>query len=116
MRLCFVSSWAAQRSCPAALALVCLLLLPGCVRAQTATLAADTTVDTSRAAVNLGSLSNLYVGNGQTSLLRFDLGMLPSGVTASQISRATLRVYVNRVNTPGVVSVAPVSDAWVEGG
>jgi hypothetical protein len=91
------------------------LLLPVCASAQTATLAADTTVDTSRAAVNLGSLSNLYVGNGQTALLRFDLGMLPSGVTASQIRRATLRVYVNRVNTPGVVSVAPVSDAWAEG-
>ena len=104
-----------RHSVPAALAFVGLLLLPGCAFGQAATLVADTAVDTGRASVNFGSLSNLYINSTSAALLRFDLGTLPSGTTGSQISRATLRLYVNRVNTPGVVGVASISGAWAEG-
>ena len=38
------------------------------------------------------------------------------GTTSSQISRAVLRFYVNRVDTPGLVSLQPVGAAWNEYG
>lgn len=96
--------------CLPALAAMC----PLSGRAQSATLTADTAVTTGRPSVNFGTLSNLYVNSGSTALLRFDLGTLPANLIASQVSRATLRVYVNRVNTPGIIGVAPVSAPWAE--
>src|SRR5882672_9685269 len=79
-----------------------------------ATLVADAHVNSARPAVNSGSISNLSVGGGYTSLLQFDLSTLPAGTTAAQVSRATLRLYCNRMDTSGLVSVQPVSGAWGE--
>ncbi|AFL87046.1 collagen triple helix repeat protein [Terriglobus roseus DSM 18391] len=89
--------------------------LPASSVAQTGTLTADTAVSTARPSTNYGTLSNLYVSSDSTVLLRFDLGTLPASTTASQISRATLRVFANRVNTPGVLTVAAINAAWAEG-
>jgi hypothetical protein len=47
-------------------------------------------------------------------MIQFDLSSLPTGTTASQIGSATLKLYVNRVNTSGVVSVQPVTGSWNE--
>ena len=92
-----------------------VLLAPGAVAfAAQATLVADVHVNKALPAVNSGTISNLYVGAGYTALMQFDLGVLPSGTTAAQISKAVLRVYCNRVDTPGLVSVQPVSAAWGE--
>ena len=63
---------------------------------------------------NYGGLSNLYVGNGGTALIQFDLSSLPAGTTAAQIGKATLKLYVNRINVSGLVSVLPVTSAWRE--
>src|SRR6202051_3003520 len=71
-------------------------------------------VNLMRSTTNFGTLVNRYVGNGITALLQFDLSTLPAGVTASQVSRATLTVSVNRVNTGGTVSLSPVTSAWSE--
>ena len=90
-----------------------MLLFPGACAAQL-TLTADTHVTAARSTTNFGTLSNLQVGNGSTALLRFDLGALPTGLTASQVAKATLTIYVNRVFTSGLVSVAPVTSAWSE--
>jgi collagen type VII alpha len=84
------------------------------VGAQPATLLGDAHVSSARPAVNSGSLSNLNVGGGYTALVQFDLGTLPAGTTAAQITRATLRVYCNRADTPGVVAVQPVGAGWSE--
>lgn len=89
-------------------------LLPCLSAAQTGTLAADTAVTSVHPATNYGALSNLYVSSSSTVLLRFDLGTLPAGARAADVSRATLRVFVNRVNTPGVVTLSSVSTAWNE--
>lgn len=78
------------------------------------TLTGDAHVSSTRSATNFGTLANLYVGNGNTSLLQFDLTTLPTGLTAGQISHATLTVFVNRVNTGGMVSLSPVTSAWSE--
>ncbi len=79
-----------------------------------ATLVADAHVNQALPAANSGTISNLYVGNGYTALLRFDLGTLPVGTTATQVSKAVLKVYCNRVDTAGQVSVQPVMGDWAE--
>src|ERR1700733_1257879 len=79
-----------------------------------ATLVADAHVNSARPAVNSGAISNLNVGGGYTALLQFDLSTLPAGTTAGQGSRATLRLYCNRMDTAGSVSVQPVNGSWGE--
>jgi TGF-beta propeptide len=84
------------------------------MHAVEATLVADAHVNSARPAVNSGAISNLNVGSGYTALLQFDLSTLPAGTTATQMSRATLRLYCNRADTPGSVSVQSVNAAWGE--
>ena len=79
-----------------------------------ATLVADTHVNSALPAVNSGTISNLNVGGGYTALLQFDLGVLPVGTTAAQVSRAVLRLYCNRADTVGLVSVQTPGAAWGE--
>jgi len=98
--------------------MVCLgtlgfLSVPSVWAAQ-ATLVADAHVNSAMPSVNSGAISNLVVGGGYTTLLQFDLSMLPSGTAASQVARAVLRLYVNRVTTAGLVSYSPVTAAWGE--
>ncbi len=95
---------------------VCVLLIcaSGVASATQATLTGDTFLSASRPTSNFGALSNLYVGNGNTALLQFNLSALPAGTTASQIASATLRVYINRVYTAGSITLQPVSSAWLE--
>ena len=81
-----------------------------------ATLVADTHVSTAQPNVNAGSLSNVDVGGGYTGLVQFDLGVRPAGTTGSQITRATLRLFCNRADTPGAITVRLVSASWTEGG
>ena len=97
--------------------LLCLALaaaLPAA--AEQATLAADAHVNAALPAVNSGTLSNLNAGGGYIALVQFDLSLLPANTTAAQISRAVLRLYVNRVDTAGLVSLQPVGAAWSEYG
>ena len=93
-----------------------LAMTMGCVRASAteATLIADAHVNSGRPAANSGGISNVNVGGGYTGLMQFDLGVVPAGTTTGQIARAVLRVYVNRVDTAGLVSVTPVTSAWGE--
>lgn len=94
--------------------LVLLAAAAAPARAVTATLIADAHVSSAQPATNFGTLTNLAVGNGYTTLLQFDLGALPAGTTAAGISRATLRLYVNRADTPGLLSLSPVLASWAE--
>ena len=92
--------------------ILCLVALPAL--AVQATLVADVHVSTAQPDVNSGTLTNLNVGGSYTALLQFDLGVLPAGTTAAQITRATLRLYCNRADTPGTLSVAQATSAWGE--
>jgi hypothetical protein len=92
----------------------CILCGSQGARAAQATLAADAHVNSAMPTVNSGALSNLDVGGGYTTLLQFDLSLLPQGTTASQIQRAVLRVYANRVTTAGLITLAPVTGSWGE--
>src|SRR6202012_5069186 len=76
----------------------------------------DSYVNSAYPTTNYGALTNLYVGGSGTTFIQFDLSSLPSGTTSSQISMATLRVFVNRVNTSGPVTVQAVTGSWSESG
>ena len=82
--------------------------------ATDATLTADAHVNSAHPTTNYGSVSNLYVGGTYTGLIQFDLTSLPSGTTAAQISKATLRLYANRVLTSGTITVSSLTSAWQE--
>lgn len=100
----------------------CIILLSlavlgsGIAAATQAPLVGDASIFSLFPSINFGSQTNLYVGNGATTLMQFDLSALPVGTTASQVLRATLTVYVNRINSGGTISVYPVAGAWNEAG
>jgi hypothetical protein len=93
---------------------VLAVLLAGPAHATEVALTNDAHVNSTRVTTNFGTLANLYIGAGNTALLQFDLSTLPAGITASQVSRAILTVYVNRVNAGGAVTVSPVTSPWNE--
>ncbi|MGA8538535.1 MAG: DNRLRE domain-containing protein, partial [Terriglobales bacterium] len=101
------------------LVVVLSMMIPGFFVAREAfgadaTLTGDAYISSGRSTGNFGAQTNLYVGNGNTSFLQFDLSTLPAGATSGQIARATLRLNVNRVNTAGPLNVLPVTSAWSE--
>lgn len=95
-------------------AVMCALWGVGAAHATQATVSGDTYVNAALPAVNFGRLSNMYVNSSGTALIQFDLSSLPTGTTAAQIGKATLTLYVNRLNASGVVSVQPVTGSWTE--
>ena len=101
-----------QRVWMKGVAAVWMVLATCAAYASDATVAGDAYVNSAHPATNFGYLSNLYVGNGDTALIQFDLSSLPAGTTAAQIGKATLKLYVNRINVSGLVSVLPVTSAW----
>lgn len=77
-------------------------------------LAADTYVSSAAPNANYGATVTLNVGNGAMALLRFDLASLPERATPSELLKATLVLYVNRVGVPGAVEVQTLGSAWSE--
>ncbi len=75
---------------------------------------ADAHVSSARPDANSGTISNLHVGAGYTSLLQFDLRALPSGTTSAQVAKAVLRLYCNQAGTPGAVDLRSVNASWGE--
>ncbi|HYZ82760.1 MAG TPA: DNRLRE domain-containing protein [Bryobacteraceae bacterium] len=99
-------------------ATVCALL---CNAGAALSLAADAAVTddahvtTALPANNFGSLPNLNVGSGSQALVRFDVaGALPPGVTGGSVSKAVLRVWVNRITTPGALDISTAASSWTE--
>ena len=95
---------------------VAMLMLVSAVAAHASegVVVADTYMNSSHATANYGTLSNLYVNGNGTTLIQFDLSSLPAGITASQISAASLKIYVNRINSSGLINIAPVTSPWGE--
>jgi hypothetical protein len=83
--------------------------------AITAPIVADTYLSSSLPANNFGTLPNLNVGNGNQALIKFDVaGSLPAGIDSTKISKAVLRLWVNKISTPGSIDVAAVTTPWTE--
>ena len=65
---------------------------------------------------NFGNQSMLdVIGPGVNAYIRFDLTALPAGLTGSNVSKATVRLNVNGVNTSGTFDVYEVTKSWTEG-
>jgi hypothetical protein len=98
------------------LLIVALALSLDCssARAAEATLTGDAHVNIGHLTTNYGTQSNLYVGNGNSAFLQFDLSSLPAGLTATQVSHASITLFINRVNASGVVNLSPVTSPWNE--
>lgn len=75
----------------------------------------DAYIDLVTTSSNFGSNPNLFVqnvksGDNQT-FLRFDLSVLPTGAA---IEQATLRLWISKASTPGMIDLHLVTSAWDE--
>jgi hypothetical protein len=74
---------------------------------------ADTMIVSAKPDQNFGGSSILAVQKGTTGLVQFNLAGIPANAT---IQKATLRLYVDAVQSPGVFDAFPVDSAWTENG
>lgn len=72
---------------------------------------ADTFAFSATPHVNYGAYPLLVVQPGASAYLQFNLATLPANAT---VSKATLRLYVDEVVTPGSFDVDEVDSAWSE--
>ena len=91
-----------------------LLLLVSAASAQSYPPSQDAYIDSTSSGTNFGSLPGLNVSSTQSALVQFDLSSLPAGVTAPQISKATLRLFANTVYSAGAVNISEVTSPWTE--
>ena len=77
--------------------------------------ASDDTFTSANSDPNLGKMAYLAVqGPSSTTYIRFDLSHLPSGVTADEVRKATVRLYVSGVTHPGAFDVQRINSEWSE--
>jgi len=92
-----------------------LLAFPLGAAAQSAPVTDDTFAQPNTPAEKEGADPFLVVrGPGSNTYLRFDLSVLPTGVTSANVSKATLRLFVSGVTTPGNFDVFLVNGVWSE--
>ena len=79
---------------------------------------------------NFGTATSIIVGNSiiisvdrlgtvfrtppSEGLVQFDLSQLPPGTTGAQVQKATLALFVNKVNAPGTVNISLANGQWAE--
>jgi hypothetical protein len=63
---------------------------------------------------NFGKEPALKIGAGASTLIRFDLSTLPDGTTAADVEKASVLLWVNKVDTAGSITVQPATSAWSE--
>jgi hypothetical protein len=66
---------------------------------------------------NFGTATTITVGSsGSIGLVQFDLTQLPAGLTAAQIQKATLTLFVDHINAGGSINIDTVSPStpWGE--
>ena len=90
---------------------LCLLLLKPLLSAQLLLPSEDTFVSASNPTLNYGTSPILVVQPGSVVYMKFNLSSVP---TSASIQRATLRLYVDALVTPGMFDVFPVLGDWSE--
>src|SRR5580700_2183522 len=66
---------------------------------------------------NFGTATTITVGSSASvGVVKFDLTQLPAGVTAAQIQKATLTLFLDHVNSAGTINIDTVSSStpWGE--
>jgi hypothetical protein len=95
-----------------------LTVLPS-AHALEAMLAKDAHVDSSAGNTNYGGGEKLRLspsGPVQRIYLSFDFANLPAGISPSQVSKATLKLFANAVTIAGSVDLYKVTGNWTESG
>ncbi len=93
--------------------LLTLALLTG-AQAQI-TLSGDSYTNTATPTTNFGAKALLDVESAsQTSYIQFDLSSIPAGYTGSNVTKATLKLYVNAVTKAGSFNVDYINGTWAE--
>src|ERR1700688_4109937 len=101
-----------------------LLLAPWASWATGIVVSGDTYISPGASAnLNYGTLTSVSVGPlgpanapGNSALIQMNLSALPAGLTAGNIQKATLTVYVNKVLVGGGLDFSQVTSAWTETG
>jgi len=75
----------------------------------------DANTSSSFPTTNFGSSIALIVCSGSNTYIKFSTANLGSGLTGSNVSKATLTLYVDAVLTSGTMDVYQVNGSWSEG-
>jgi hypothetical protein len=76
----------------------------------------DTYVVSDSANKNFGTDASIIVNAASIGLVQFDTSTLPANITAADVEKATLILFVNKVTTAGSINVLPVTATWTEEG
>jgi len=92
-------------------------LLTGAALAQSLPLVQDSYVVPGNP-TNYGTTGGLLVGGPTNAgaLIQFDLTSLPPGTQASNVSRATLVLFVSKLGAAGNVNISAANGVWMESG
>jgi len=91
------------------------VVLETAIPAQTVPLLGDASILPGNS-TNYGSIVNVTVGGVSLAqgLVQFDLTKLPPGTLPSSVALATLRLYVNKIGSPGAINVFTATASWSE--
>ncbi len=89
--------------------------LPALLLGDGAPLAGDAYINPGVSA-SYGALPVIEIGGSSNSegLLQFDLSKLAPGTTGASVISATLRIFIDKINTPGAIDIYAASAAWSE--
>jgi len=92
-----------------------LALLPVVAFAQSVPLTQDSYFITG-SPTNYGNAAtvNAVGASSDSALVQFDLTALPPGTSSSNIAKATLILFVNKLNAAGNVNISEANGAWTE--
>jgi hypothetical protein len=74
----------------------------------------DAYTSTAAPTTNYGTSKLLDVESSQTTYIQFNLSSIPAGYTSADITKATLKLYVNTATKAGSFNVDYVNGAWSE--
>ncbi len=75
---------------------------------------APITADAHTSNINAGAANTVNITPTTKGFLRFNFSTLPSGMTSTDIAKATLVFYVKSVTTSGKLQVSPITGTWNE--
>jgi hypothetical protein len=94
---------------------LCLILFSWTEVQAQLTPSGDAYTNTADPTTNYGAKTLLDVESAtQTTYIQFDLSSIPSGYTGADITKATLKLYVNTVTKAGSFNVDYVNGSWSE--
>jgi len=97
------------------LASLLTLILLACITAfGQLTPSGDSYTSTATPTKNFGSAITLGVESSETTYIQFNLSSIPSGYTSADITKATLKLFVDGVTKAGSFNVDYVNGTWAE--